>query len=348
MRRAFNPFASILLSFILCLSGGALCALLHTPLPWMIGPLLAMGLGKVFGLPLANVRAGRQTGQLIIGTALGLYFTPDVAQQLLGYGVFMVAGALLAVGLGMLSAWILHRLTDTDWPTAYFASVPGGAAEMAVLGERFGARVERVALSQSLRIALIVLTVPAAIMATGAHGSDVYHPATQSTDYPKLAMMLALGGAGGWLLNRVRVPNAWMLGPLFVSISLTVTGSHFSAIPVPLSNLGQLLIGWALGSRFERSFMLSAPRFLVAVLLSVAAALAVACVFALLFAWLLELPRATMLLALTPGGIAEICITAKVLQLGVPIVTAFHVVRLLVLVTGSGSIYHWLAKLDTR
>ena len=94
--------------------------------------------------------------------------------------------------------------------------------------------------------------------------------------------------------------------------------------------------------------MLSAPRFLVAVLLSVAAALAVACVFALLFAWLLDLPRATMLLALTPGGIAEICITAKVLQLGVPIVTAFHVVRVLVLVTGSASIYNWLARLDTR
>jgi uncharacterized protein len=74
-----------------------------------------------------------------------------------------------------------------------------------------------------------------------------------------------------------------------------------------------VLIGCALGSRFERSFMLSAPRFLLAVLLSVAAALAVAFSFALLFAWLLQLPIPTMLLALTPGGIAEICITAKVL-----------------------------------
>ncbi len=40
---------------------------------------------------------------------------------------------------------------------AIFASVPGGAAEMSVLGERFGARVDRVAAAQSLRILIVVL-----------------------------------------------------------------------------------------------------------------------------------------------------------------------------------------------
>ena len=36
---------------------------------------------------------------------------------------------------------------------------------------------------------------------------------------------------------------------------------------------------------------------------------------------------ATLVLGMAPGGIAEMCITAKVLQLGVPLVTAFHVTR---------------------
>jgi membrane AbrB-like protein len=340
--------ALALFTLAFCAASGGLFAWLHTPLPWMLGPLLATAIGRVGGLPLRFLPWGRQAGQLIIATVLGLYFTPDVARQLVNYGVFMVAGALLAIGLGFLSAWILHRLTDTDWPTAYFASIPAGAAEMSVLGERFGARVERVALSQSLRISLIVLTVPAAIMASGAHGLDVYHTVALDIDLSKLALMLALAVAGGALLNRLRIPNAWMLGPLFVSIALTVTDTHLSAIPGPLSNLGQVLIGCALGSRFERSFMLSAPRFLFAVLLSVAAALAVAFSFALLFAWLLQLPIPTMLLALTPGGIAEICITAKVLQLGVPMVTAFHVVRLLILVTSSGAIFRWLTKSEAK
>ena len=37
----------------------------------------------------------------------------------------------------------------------------------------------------------------------------------------------------------------------------------------------------------------------------------------------------TLLLGTSPGGIAEMAITAKVLQLGVPVVTAFQVCRLL-------------------
>jgi uncharacterized membrane protein AbrB (regulator of aidB expression) len=36
---------------------------------------------------------------------------------------------------------------------------------------------------------------------------------------------------------------------------------------------------------------------------------------------------ATGVLAVAPGGIAKMCITAKVLQLGVPLVTAFHALR---------------------
>ena len=40
---------------------------------------------------------------------------------------------------------------------------------------------------------------------------------------------------------------------------------------------------------------------------------------------------------MAPGGIAEMCITAKVLQLGVPLVTAFHVTRVVVLLLVHGA-----------
>ena len=44
-----------------------------------------------------------------------------------------------------------------------------------------------------------------------------------------------------------------------------------------------------------------------------------------------------MILAMAPGGIAEMCITAKVLQLGVPLVTAAQVARVLVLISHDGT-----------
>ena len=57
--------------------------------------------------------------------------------------------------------------------------------------------------------------------------------------------------------------------------------------------------------------------------------------------------KAHSILATTPGGIAEMCITAKVLQLGVPLVTAAHVTRVIVLVTTTGSLFR-VARLLAR
>jgi uncharacterized membrane protein AbrB (regulator of aidB expression) len=50
--------------------------------------------------------------------------------------------------------------------------------------------------------------------------------------------------------------------------------------------------------------------------------------FAWALAWATGLHPATLILGTSPGGIAEMAITAKVLQLGVPVVTAFQVCRL--------------------
>ncbi len=50
---------------------------------------------------------------------------------------------------------------------------------------------------------------------------------------------------------------------------------------------------------------------------------------------------ATLLLGTSPGGIAEMAITAKVLQLGVPVVTAFHVTRLAAVLLLAEPTYRW-------
>lgn len=59
-------------------------------------------------------------------------------------------------------------------------------------------------------------------------------------------------------------------------------------------------------------------------------------------AWQLQLPWATLLLATAPGGIAEMAITAKILQLGVPLVTAFQVCRLIAVLLLAGPLYQRL------
>ncbi len=326
------------------LAAALACDALHTPLPWMIGPLLAVAGTRVAGWPVDAVPGGRQAAQWVIGTALGLYFSPQVAERVGGFVWLLILGALFAIGVGYVCGYFLSILGGTDRTTAVFASVPGGAAEMSVLGERFGARVDQVAAAQSLRILLVVVTIPSLFALLGLHGADPFLGASAEVRWPALLALLAVTGAAGLLLMRLNVPNAYVLGALFVTIPLTIAGVHTSAMPRGMVNGAQLLLGCALGARFNRTFLARAPRFVAAVVATVAMAMIISVLFALIMARLSGIHPATLVLATAPGGIAEMAITAKVLDLGVPMVTSFHVTRVLLLLTCTGPLFAWLRR----
>ncbi|MGH8739932.1 MAG: AbrB family transcriptional regulator, partial [Burkholderiales bacterium] len=169
---------------------------------------------------------------------------------------------------------------------------------------------------------------------------------------PGLTMLLALAALAGLLLDRARLANAFMFGPLVVAIALTVAEVQLSSVPTLLTNCGQALLGCALGARFERRSLESAPRYVAGVLASVLAAIALAALIAAAVGLLADLPVPSLILAMAPGGIAEMCITAQVLQLGVPLVTAAHVTRVLVLIVGTGPGYRafraWRGRIRSR
>jgi membrane AbrB-like protein len=339
MKAARDTWVNPGLALVLCAAGGALFAWLRTPLPWMIGPLLTMAGCNFAGARLRSVPGSRQLGQLVIGTALGLYFTPLVARQIASHWPLLVFCALFAIMVAWGCGWFLSRTTDTDRTTAFFASVPGGAAEMAVLGERFGARVDRIALAQSLRVLVVVLVVPFVLTYSGVHGSDAYSPSPVPFDWPKLALLFGIAAACGGALTLAGMANPFMFGPLLAVIALTSNEVQFSSVPVWTTNIGQLLLGCALGSRFERQFLGSLGRFSGAVLASILISIVLAAALSTALARFTGLSAASLMLALAPGGIAEMCITAKVLQLGVPLVTAAHVTRVIVLLNATAPIY---------
>lgn len=84
-----------------------------------------------------------------------------------------------------------------------------------------------------------------------------------------------------------------------------------------------------------------APRWLASVALATVVMMGLCGAFALLMAQFTSLHWATILLGTSPGGIAEMSITAKVLQLGVPMVTAFHVTRLAAVLLLAEPMFRW-------
>jgi membrane AbrB-like protein len=118
------------------------------------------------------------------------------------------------------------------------------------------------------------------------------------------------------------------MGALVVAMLLTMSSIELSAMPRWLSNAAQLVIGVSLGVRFTPAFVHTAPRWLASAAWGSLMMIGLCAGFALLLAWGTGLHPATLVLATAPGGIAEMSITAKVLQLGAPVVTAFQVCRL--------------------
>ena len=349
MKPARDSWLNPALALLLCAVAGAAFARLHVPLPWLLGPLVTMAICNFAGTELRAVRGARETGQIAIGIALGLYFTPEVGKFVLSHWLLLLAAGVFAIALGVVSGAILARLAGIDRGTAFFASVPGGAAEMTLLGERYGARPDRIALAQSLRILIVVFVVPFALTFSGAHGTDPYAAAAGTAlDWPRLVLLMLGAGLTGAAISAAGLPNGFMFGPLALTITLTACEVRLSSIPTELTNIAQLLIGWVLGSRFERRSLASAPRYVAAAVASILVGIACAAAFGASLAWISDLSVATLVLATAPGGIAEMCITAKVLQLGVPFVTAAHVSRVFLLILSTGPVYRAARVLRQR
>lgn len=323
---------------------GALCAWLHTPLPWLIGPLMASAVASASGLPTHGPQMARSAGQWAIGATLGLYFTAEAIARIAQMWLPVVLGIGWALCIGLGGAWALRRFAGADPATAFYAAAVGSASEMALQGERNGGRVETIAAAHSLRILMVVVILPFSYRWLDIHGEDLFRPAAATVDAGALGLLVAVTVATALVLRRLRSPNAWVMGPLAASVLLTATGSVATAMPTWIVNGGQLLIGIVLGTRFAPGFFQRAPRILTVVFVSTLATIAASALFGVALARLAAVSPATMVLATAPGGIAEMSITAKVLGLGVPIVTIFHATRMATLVLLLGVVYRWLAR----
>jgi uncharacterized membrane protein AbrB (regulator of aidB expression) len=91
-----------LLTLLLAWAAAWLCIALKLPLPWMIGPLLLTAGLTMAGGPTASWTPLRNSGQWLIGGALGLYFTPQMVSLVAGLWWAMALGIVWALALGFL------------------------------------------------------------------------------------------------------------------------------------------------------------------------------------------------------------------------------------------------------
>jgi membrane AbrB-like protein len=345
------------LTLLLALAAAQLCVWLGTPIPWMLGPLLATALASMAGGPTHSSNLLRNSGQWVIGAALGLYFTPQVSALILAQWWAIVLAVLWALALGGLFGLWLQRQHRAELAhlsprafsaTTYFSGSIGGASEMTLLSERYGARTDLVAAAHSMRLVMVVLAVPFGMQwAQYQWGLTVdasLLPGPRQAQWPGLLWLGLVTVAGVWVMVKMGRTNPWFMGSLLASMAVTLVGWELSAVPNALTNAAQLVIGVSLGIRFRREFVKTAPRWLASVAWGSTLMMVASVLFGAALAWGTGLHPATLILGTAPGGITEMAITAKVLQLGVPVVTAFQVCRLVAVLMIVGPLFNWMDR----
>lgn len=306
---------------------GWLASRAGVPLAWVLGPLVVAGAFSVAERPAYAPVQARRLGQVIVGSAIGLNLTSAAAAKLGLWLPAMVLTALLSLLLAAGLALLLARWGRIDRCTAYFALLPGGLSEMANVGNGLGARSEAISLSHALRVALAVLIIPPVVLLIDTQellGGQIKSPVID------WQTVLALGVAsviGAQILRLVRLANPWMLGSLAAAGLLAGSGMVAGRMPPDLMALGQVLIGLAIGGRFRGNILRRLPRFaLVSSLATIALGVLMAG-----YAGVLRITGwsdyESLILAVSPGGFAEMTLVAQQLHLDVALVTGFHFVR---------------------
>ena len=330
-------------ALVVGIPAGFLFDYLHTPIPWMIGPMVGVAVLNLLGVKMHSPPYARQMGQVILGSAVSLYFTPPVVAALAGNLPAIIAATISVFIVGIFGALTLSKASGVDAKSTFFASIPGGAMAMAVLADRYGAQIAPVAVAHSLRVSVVVILIPLALTYGGFPlETSAYRP-TVPLNLSILALWLAISWLLGEISEKFDFHNGCLLVPIFFGAALTMGGVQLSAVPHGLTDFAQLMFGLVLGARYERAFFARYRLFIPFALLNSFFIVIASVAAGAALAWAFDLPVATMIIATSPGGLAEMTITAQALQISVPLVVAFHLFRVVVVNMGTQYIYVWTA-----
>jgi membrane AbrB-like protein len=343
-----KQMGGILTALAVGIPAGFLFAWMHTPIPWMLGPMIAVASLNLLGVTMHSPPYARQLGQVILGSAVSLYFTPPVVAALGGNLPAILAATVAVFIVGIFGALTLSKASGVDWKSTFFASIPGGAMAMAVLADRYGAQMSPVAVAHSLRVSVVVIIIPLVLTYSGIPLEAAAYKPNLPLVPAVLATWLAVSYFLGELSERWHFHNGCLLVPIFFGAALTMAGIQLSAVPHSLTDFAQLMFGLVLGARYERAFFARHKLFIPFALLNSLFILVASAVAGAALAWAFDLPIATMIIATSPGGLAEMTITAQALHISVPLVVAFHLFRVVVVNMGTQHIFIGVSRLLAR
>ncbi|MFT5931153.1 MAG: membrane AbrB-like protein [Hyphomonas sp.] len=326
--QAFNALKALSVGGV----GGAAFWGLSLPLPWMLGAVTFTAMAVAFGGRPSMPVAVRDVSRPVIGVLAGSAFTPAILTQAASWWPAIMLILSYTLATLVIGFFYYRSVARFDRVTALFASAPGGLSELTLLAADYGADVRGLVLLHSIRIVLAVLILPLiVVLITGADLSGAPSAAQDHGVGGALLDWLILIGCGvaGYALGKLlRLPGGVMIGALVISAIVHIVGLTSFAPPPWLVIVVQVVIGSAAGARFVGTTRTQLLYFAVHGFGFGLCLLAMAAGFAWIGSLVLPQPYVALLLAISPGGIAEMTIITYAIGLETAFVVTCQIIRI--------------------
>ncbi|SME88208.1 hypothetical protein SAMN06265365_10170 [Tistlia consotensis] len=343
---SWSRLAAVALALSLGGLGGWLASSLQLPLAWMIGSMVATAAAAIAGAPIAMAAPLRTVMVAVLGVMLGSGFTPEILAGAGRWTVTLAAIVFYIAACAGLGTLYFRKLCGYDPVTAYFSATPGGLSIMTIVGIEMGGDGRIISLTHAIRIMVAVLSIPTAFQLLGLLDMASRPPAGPDLAGLGLPDYLILGAAGlaGYLGARLlRIPAASIVGPMLVSMALHLAGVTHAKPPADLIACAQVAIGTAIGARFAGTSLKLIASTLAQSFGVTVIVLGMTVLFAFSLHEITGLPAAPIVLAFSPGGLAEMGLTAIALGADAAFVAIHHIVRILVIVVFAPILFRLLS-----
>ncbi|WP_167855992.1 AbrB family transcriptional regulator [Natronospirillum operosum] len=330
MSKPLKVTRSLLLGF----AGGAVAAWFDLPLAWMLGALVFTMVLSLGGVEISIPKPFKTSCRMAVGVILGAAVNPETLSRV---GEWPVSLALVVAGvmlMAVLSTLYYRHVARFDTLTSVSASLPGAISTIPMIAIDMGADPRKMVLPHLFRITLIILIIPPLFTLWQGSGSGRLVAAEQGIDWWGVHLWALLLVPGAWYLGRlIRLPIPELTGPMILAAGLSLGGFSVT-LPDWLFAVTFVVLGASIGGRFYRmpmSTLLGTGRH---ALVGNLVTLATTGLVALIIHWLTGVPLPVALLAVVPGGIAEMAILAAVLGVD-PVFVTFHQIFRSVLINSS-------------
>lgn len=238
------------------------------------------------------------------------------------------------IGISLVIGLYISKITSIDKITALVGSSPGGLSAMIAVSDSLKGNSALVTIFHTIRLISVLFIIPFYVIhgvaPSDAEGITGIASNKQEGEYWTIVLYM-VSFLIGWKM-RYKVPASLVILPMLFIGGLQTGGLSMYALPEVIFVGAQLLIGSYLGQTISVNDLIKAGKTCVYFLILAVFVITLSVLFSYILSLWTDMARVTAVLALAPGGLIEMAVTAEQAGADPAIVSSLQTIRLLTIV----------------